>query len=243
MAFGLRGAVQALTRSRWAAPPQGELLVLTVAGTPLSLRSGSSDIETFEKIFVWREYAFSSDQPVKTIIDCGSNVGLSPVWFAMQHPSARIIALEPNAGNFHLLKSNTQRFPNIHALEAAVWNRSCLLELENPGAHPDSFRFSESRGEGPHRVRAFDLETLAQEHGIERINILKIDIEGAEEALFSADYAAWLSRVDLLIVEIHGKNAREAIESALPGVDWKRMTLGENDIFIRIAKPGNSVRP
>ena len=53
-----------------------------------------------------------------------------------------------------------------------------------------------------HVVKAMTVDKIIEDFGIDRINILKIDIEGAEKEVF-ADSSAWIESVDALIVELH----------------------------------------
>ncbi|MBM3974588.1 MAG: FkbM family methyltransferase, partial [Planctomycetes bacterium] len=46
------------------------------------------------------------------------------------------------------------------------------------------------------RTVGVGLRELLDEHGIDRVSLLKCDIEGAEVALFGPTYRAWLDRVD-----------------------------------------------
>ena len=51
--------------------------------------------------------------------------------------------------------------------------------------------------------RAVDIATLINESKRERISILKMDIEGAEAVVFSANIGSWIDHVDTMLIEIH----------------------------------------
>lgn len=53
-----------------------------------------------------------------------------------------------------------------------------------------------------------------------RISVLKLDIEGAEDALFSCGAEAWLGKVDHIIVETHGPDCETAVLDALDAANW-----------------------
>src|SRR5688500_19248701 len=77
-------------------------------GVTVLVRPNTSDVWTFEKIFISREYDLSFvDVDPRTIVDVGANVGYASVYFASKYPRARIIAVEPEATDFALLKRNT----------------------------------------------------------------------------------------------------------------------------------------
>src|SRR5947208_4936670 len=101
--LGVRGSVErsfanhvgnAYVRSAWS-------------DNPGFVRRGTSDIWTFDQIFVDHEYrCIDSLQGVTTIIDAGANVGYSSAYFLSRFPEARIIALEPDPENFNALRRN-----------------------------------------------------------------------------------------------------------------------------------------
>jgi hypothetical protein len=62
-------------------------------------------------------------------------------------------------------------------------------------------------------MHAVDIGTLIRESGHHRVGILKIDVEGAEEAIFSGDCSSWLGLVDDIAIEIHSPAAKSLFTS------------------------------
>ena len=85
-------------------------------------------------------------------------------------------------------------------LQAALWSENTTIHLIDPGAGAWGF-MTEPAGEG-HTILAITVDRLMSDHGIDHIDILKVDIEGAEKEVF-ADTSAWIDRVDSIIVELH----------------------------------------
>ena len=144
--------------------------------------------------------------PVDVVVDAGANVGLAAVWFAHKYPGARIVALEPDPENAALLRLNTSRHPEVEVLEAALWREDTTLDLLDPGGGSWSMQVRES-DEAPAalgRVEALSMPTVLERFGIERVGLLKVDIEGAELELFD-DASAWIDRVDAIAVELHDR--------------------------------------
>ena len=175
---------------------------------PIQLRIPSSDVPTYQQVFIDREYAFHTGKAPEVIIDAGANIGLASVYFANQYPDARIIAIEPEKSNFDLLKENTAPYPNITAIQAALWNRNEEINLVDPGLGKWGFMTGEKTlaGTSPdkvcHTVKALTVDRIIKDYGLQRVNILKVDIEGAEKEVFS-DTSAWIDSVDAIIVELH----------------------------------------
>jgi hypothetical protein len=63
-------------------------------------------INLFEEIFIYHVYKFTNAGSTPSIIDCGSNIGLSILYFKSIYPHSRIVAFEPDEETFELLKEN-----------------------------------------------------------------------------------------------------------------------------------------
>ncbi len=172
------------------------------------LRIPSSDVDVFRQIFIEREYDFEARRSPSTIIDAGANIGLASIYFANRFPDARIIAIEPEASNYSVLEINIRPYRNITPIRAALWHRDEIVNLVDPDLGKWGFM---TRGSGEnetdhgshlYHVEGVTVTTIMNRFGIDRLDILKIDIEGAEREVFS-EAAPWLGRVDALIVELH----------------------------------------
>ena len=173
---------------------------------PLTLRLGTSDISVFKEIFIDLEYGWVFNTPPSVIVDVGGYTGLSAAFFAHTYPEAMIIAIEPDARNYELLMLNTARFPNVHAVCAAVWKESGTISLTDPGFGAWGLQVSESHAPvaGGDLIRAVTIDEIRQEFGLDRIHLLKVDVEGSEKEIFStAD--SWISSVDAICIELHDR--------------------------------------
>ena len=175
---------------------------------PINLRLPSSDVPTYDQVFINNEYDFIVETQPKTIVDAGANIGLASIYFANKYPDAQIIAIEPEKSNFEMLKKNIAPYPNIIGLQAALWHKNEEINLLDPGLGKWGFMTamkstSEISSSGTcHAVMALTIDKLMMDYSLERIDILKIDIEGAEREVFS-NTLAWIEKVDSLIVELH----------------------------------------
>ena len=112
------------------------------------------------------------------MIDAGAHVGFVSVLFANRYPNCKIIAIEPEASNFELLCLNTERYTNVTALNAALWFKQAALDIVNPEDDNWSYRVA-AGGDG--EVSSVTLGELIKRHSLSKIDLLKIDIEGAEK--------------------------------------------------------------
>ncbi len=178
----------------------------------LCLRPFAGDLFVLYEVLLDRCYfvprSLLSPDDVRVIIDCGANVGITALFLASRYPNAMIFCVEPHPENFDMLKRNTQSEPRIVSINAAVVGRptaSVRLTLDQ-AAWGNKLSHNESGIE----VHAITITEICTQHGLERIDLLKVDIEGAEEAVF-AD-AEFLSRVRLGIIELHGNYTKRRFD-------------------------------
>jgi FkbM family methyltransferase len=224
--FGVTGAI-ATHRRIWAKKNGLQEIAIPGMTHPVSLRCGTADASTFEKIFVWSDYDLDFPSGVKTVIDAGANIGLSAVYFATRFPDAKVIAIEPQGENFRLLERNTKHYPQVIPIHAALWSDDTTLGLSNPDDRVDSYQYS--RDAAGETVPAFNMSSVLSRFGMARVDLLKIDIEAAETEVF-ARKPEWVRRVGMFIIELHGAEAREAFTAATAQLDAERYRHGEDEI-------------
>lgn len=135
------------------------------------------------------------------ILDAGANIGASIVYFSLAYPQAHILALEPAKNNFELLRLNAAGI-DVDARCAAIGARAGEVVLTDPGQGEWGYRTAaEGAGARVPRLGAADLVSEKCRAGFKPF-LAKIDIEGAEGELFSAD-TAWADAFPLLIIELH----------------------------------------
>jgi FkbM family methyltransferase len=176
--------------------------------SPFFLRVPSSDVPTFEQIFIKQEYDFDVKRNPKIIVDAGANIGLASIYFSNKFPDVKIIAIEPEESNLEILKRNIAPYENIILVCKALWHENTRINLVDPGLGKWGFMTQaqdsaeERHGQIVYEVQGVTVDTIMKEQGIDHIDILKIDIEGAERELFR-DPSSWIEKVDSLIIELH----------------------------------------
>lgn len=211
---------------------------IQIPGIPhsVNLRKGTSDIAVFYQIFIKQQYSFKMPADIKTIIDCGANIGLASIFFATKFPSAKIIAVEPESSNFQMLKKNCAPYKNIVALQKAIWFKSGTLQLQDPGLGHYGFTTIESESISNGGVDAVSIDDLVEQYRLNEIDLLKIDIEGAEKELFGSNFDGWLPKTKLIAIEVHD-HLRDGISrtliKALAKYDFSMGSFGEGFVCER----------
>ncbi len=237
--LGYRGVLCAL-RARFANSPVRCTVRRQDCLHPFRLRLPSSDVPTYQQVFTAREYDFEVAEQPKVIVDAGANIGLAALYFANRFPGAKIIALEPERENFALLRENAAPYPRVVPVQAALWNRNEEINVVDPGLGSWGFMTESAAGaervpaKPCHTVPAMTVDRIMRDHGLVRIDILKIDIEGAEKEVFS-DTSAWIDKVDAIIIELHDRMKPGCEKSFLAGAIGfdRRWTQGENVYLTR----------
>jgi len=202
--------------------------------TPVALRAGTSDVRAFFQVFLDDCYAIPVNIHPDLIIDGGANVGYASIYYANKYPDARIIAVEPEASNHDLLKVNTSGYANVTVLRAGLWNRGAQLKIKDPSAEKWAFQVQESEAD-EESIDAVTVDEIVERAGAGSIDILKLDIEGAEKELF-ASAETWLGRVQVLIVELHDRlrpGCSESFQAAVAKQEFSAMRRGEHFILLR----------
>jgi len=202
---------------------------------PLQVRlRGSSDLDVFDQIFNFQEYLCLRElEEPNLILDLGANVGFSTAYFLSIFPNARVVAVEPDERNLTACKANLSPYGDrVQILHGAVWSRPTTLRLLK-GAFRDGREWAtrvdelieeeqESAG-----VQAWDVASLIELSGSSTVDLLKIDIERGELAVFGESAGSWLHKVRNICIELHGKDCEETFFAALKDFEYELGYSGE----------------
>lgn len=175
---------------------------------PVYLRLRTSDVSVLSQVFVIDEYEMEFHKYPQVIVDAGANIGLTSVFYANKYPEARILAIEPESSNYEILKKNIAPYSKITAVQAGLWKDNMNLDVVDPGLGKFGFQTvghcQLDRPENTESVPGVTIDKLMADYELEHIDILKIDIEGAEKEVFE-NALPWISRVGVIEVEMHDK--------------------------------------
>jgi len=176
----------------------------------------------------------------RLIIDGGANVGYASVFLANKYPDAQIIAVEPEVANCTLFRKNCSAYPNIELVQGGIWSSNEDLAIKEPHVSSWGFRLMEApssmdapSSEHSYIIKGFTIPDLLARAGKQRVDLLKLDIEGSEERLFSSGYSSWIGRVESMIIETHGQYALNTLYSATKDSGFHVSKSGENLVFTK----------
>jgi FkbM family methyltransferase len=162
-----------------------------------NFRFADSESFIYQFIEIYRNdiLSFNTDRSNPLILDCGSNVGVSICYFKSIFPSSKIIGFEPDSEIFSLLQKNISHF---NASEVEIHNRAVWTEKTNLSFQPDGADGGRLLRKGEQLVSTVRLADYLQT----KVNMLKIDIEGAEKFVLPS-IAENLKNVEHLFLELH----------------------------------------
>jgi FkbM family methyltransferase len=198
----------------------------------VAVRVADSDIYDFNHSLGSGREPLNLGFTPRVIVDAGANVGYSVLRFLLEYPKARIIAIEPDAGNLAQMVKNCATYRNLIVEPHALWTHRTRLSITNPEDGSNAFQVAEDPNGS---ITSISIPDIIERHSIETIDLLKVDIEGSELEVFS-DCEAWLPKVRALLVETHDNlrpGTKKAVQNATEGqMRFKRM-VGEYEFYER----------
>ncbi len=167
-------------------------------------------LHSLTELFIDETYSFIATTKEPLIIDCGSNIGLSIIYFKRLYPEAKVIGFEPDKDIYKKLQHNVGQF-NLSKLELhqkAIWvNNEPLLFQQNGslGGHITS-----SESSNTIKIETIRLKDLLHQ----KVDFLKIDIEGPEYDIIK-DCEELLGNVENIFIEYHSFHENEQMVGEL----------------------------
>lgn len=173
----------------------------TFLGKSFRIVDSSTFMNSYHEIFEGEIYKFDTEDKDITILDCGANIGLASIYFKLNHPSAKIIAFEPDPEIFKALQENIKSFgfEDIICKNEAVSNLDTLLSFKMEGGFSGMLT-DKTITDSSVMVKATRLKSIIK--NLDNITFLKIDIEGHESTLLP-DIAEELNKVQFMFLEYH----------------------------------------
>lgn len=177
------------------------------------------DIASFNmckgELFDSEAYNFKAKTKTPNIVDCGANMGMSIIYFKELYPKASITAFEADAHIFTFLEKNIESFKyeNVELINKAVWDSEEELSFMAEGGAGGRIESASENGNKYKKVQATRLKNYL---GKNKVDFLKIDIEGAEYRVLK-DCKEEIKDIDFVFIEYHSmygkrKNLHEILQ-------------------------------
>ena len=176
-------------------------------GINLEFSNAASSLHIFDEIFVAEVYKLSKSNQTRTIVDIGANVGLFSVYALLKIPRANIYAVEADPFVFQELAKNlranelTNKIKIFHQAMASKPGKIVLYAAKHFG-WSSIFNDQGAKSGRPVEVDAANLTLFCKEHHLEKIDYLKVDIEGAEYDFILGDRDFFRNEIEEMAVEV-----------------------------------------
>ncbi len=170
----------------------------TKSGISFAYRRNRGDIQSIREVLINGVYRLPAGSRPRSVVDLGANIGLTSLWLCANYPVEKVVAVEPLPANAAMVRSNlAANDVQFELLEAAT------------GPVPGEVRFATQEdsnagfvGDGNLVVPMVSMDQILERIG-GHVDLLKMDIEGGEQALIVDGDVDWLDAIDVLIAELH----------------------------------------
>ena len=177
---------------------------------PFYYKKTSSDTPTYyAKILKGELYKkINFKKKVDIILDLGANFGAASICFAIRHPNSTIISFEPVFETYKILDLNTKNFKSIFTYNIAASDQDGTADiyidknkLGRSSLFSNHMNFNYNFSE---KINIVNFYSFLRNNNIEKIDILKIDVEGSELKIIN-NIKSFLKNISVIYIEIHGK--------------------------------------
>ncbi|MFQ5994991.1 MAG: FkbM family methyltransferase [Acidiferrobacterales bacterium] len=221
--------------------------VYTWEDIPIHYRPGTTDKGAIYTVLVLpdskAEYRVPADIEANVILDIGGHIGVAAAYLAHRFPKAKIYSFEPFSDNFALLQRNTASLANVQALAYGLSSKTGTFDIY-PSQDPrnvGNYSLFTLAGDGlnavgdPSRPTMADIRAVPDafaELGIDRVDLIKIDTEGAEYDILTSMDRSVLSNVSWIMGELHGNRDFELLAYLSEWFDLEVHKKMESHLFL-----------
>ncbi len=221
-----------------------EFKYIAVEQNVIGIRKNTSDFLVFKQVFIDKEYDpvlsyFRNNQATpQFVIDAGANIGLTTIFIKNNFPDAKVVCIEPDKSNFSMLENNLANFiqnQSVFLENAGLMGRLNLNlgigeSFRGGGAWAKQTIISDQESD----IKSTTIPELLDKYGELKIDLLKIDIEGAETFLLENETdLSFLERTKVIAIEIHDEyDCRAGIYALLRHHGFMLMDIAETTIAI-----------
>ena len=200
-------------------------------GHKIYYRAGMADAGAIYEILIRPSRSIRSDRLLRTrrkleywipeevspsvILDIGGNIGTTSLYYSEMFPAAKIYTFEPVPGNYAMLEKNLGDNPNIESFNIGLGNEDKKIMIYSPRDETNMGGFSlydlDVDKDDGQEVDIMNTKTFLREIGVEKVDLIKIDTEGAEYDILTTMDPEVLSNVKWIIGELHGEHDFELL--------------------------------
>jgi FkbM family methyltransferase len=197
-------------------------------GHDVFYRPATSDPLAINQVLLRRggkaEYYLPPALAPEVILDIGSNIGTSILFFHEQFPNAKIYGFEPHPETFRILQQNVGSIPSVQIFNWALGAIDGTISLAFDGADFSRFGAKDATESPLGTITTTECEAkhageVVKNLGLSRVDLIKIDCEGAEYDVLSALPREMLGQCKWIVGEMHDASAFSLLALLAPYFD------------------------
>ena len=198
-------------------------------GRQIFYRPATSDPLAVYQVLIRRggkaEYYLPDALKPDVILDIGSNIGTSILFFHERFPEAKIVGFEPHPETFRILEKNVAGIPSVRIFNYALGAANAEVSVPFDGADFSRFTLAETPGgewSGPLSPTACVVKhagDVIHDLGLTKVDLIKIDCEGAEYDVLTSLPPDLLSQAKWIVGEMHDASAFQILALLAPHFD------------------------
>lgn len=183
-------------------------------GLNLHYRFNRGDLQSIREVWLDASYTLPFPLQPRTILDLGANIGMTSLWFQQRYRPAQLLAVECDPDNAAVTRLNysSNHLPG-EVLEAAVGASvgKALFQRSSTSNLGTLVSTTANALSDPRTIEVptISLPDLLSQFEGQSVDLIKMDIEGAEESVFSSE-TEWLNQTQALIIEWHADRINPA---------------------------------
>lgn len=191
-----------------------------VAGYKVRFCTYQTFSDLFDSIFIRQGYQFATDKTNPFIIDCGSNIGMSVLYFKMLYIDSEILSFEPDQDAYSCLETNVRLngLKSVETINKAISNKEGRMDFWFDPDNPGALRMSTIRERMPKKRQVVEVRRLS-DYIDREVDFLKMDVEGAE--------------LDI-INELNDESKLRCVKQM--AIEYHHHVVGDADVFSRILR-------
>jgi len=172
-----------------------------------------SEVEVVNEMFCEEQYLVDGIGSPELILDLGSNVGASIIFFRARYPKARIIGFEPDPNAYQRLQASVAPLENVEVYPFAIADTTGSSAFHSsPQTWESAIIRDGAHGAGIIQVQTISIPDLMDRFHLSHVDLVKMDIEAGEWLVF--DDPAALARCETVIGELHFDHPEHTAERA-----------------------------
>lgn len=184
-------------------------------GYPFYFRDNTSDVQIIKENLEQSGYQFPPELDPMIILDIGGNIGATALRLSQTYKDAKVFSFEPESINFDIFKKNTVWNPSIQGFNVglgAETKTAVLKKGEDLRSRGGYTLYEVGAGADHEEVHILNAADALSNLGVTKVDMIKIDTEGAEFDILTTIPKEILSQVQWIAGELHGTKDFEALK-------------------------------